>query len=225
MEQSKLKGISKEEYQKIQAVKEEEDFKFSTNQRVQNMLISLNNLEKKLYDLESLQGSDTTDLSSQILEVMNSTMSSLKEFRQVLGDFKTDMDSHISFTKKIHLELSRCVRTETFEAELKEINGFFKEILREKESMKKEINSLIERQKTELIAKMDATKTEIIAIPSELPAFKHLMDQKLELVELNGQNSVLRSANNEKHIMLVERKIENLYQLVKKIDLSIGENK
>jgi len=72
---------------------------------------------------------------------------------------------------------------------------------------------------------LKVNKEEILSIPSELPHLKKMLDQRIELVELNGQNAVLRSSNNERQILLVERKIENIYQLVKKLDITNQESR
>lgn len=49
--------------------------------------------------------------------------------------------------------------------------------------------------------------------------FKKQVDDKMDLVALNGTNSTLRSSNNERHLQLIEKKIENIYQLIKELQL------
>lgn len=218
-------GIQKREFHEAQQMKAEEDFKYHTNQRIQNLQFAIDMINKSLASCVAAQGSDKNCVDTQIAEVMNATMSSLKEFRQELGDMATQMTNTNNWIRQVRSEIEGCVETSTFNEKISHLHDCIKKLHSEKDSMRKEFNGLIDRLKSDFENRLKAQKEEILAMPSEVPNLRKLMDQKIELVELNGQNAVLRSSNNEKQIMLVERKIENLYQLIKKFDLNIKEDK
>lgn len=54
----------------------------------------------------------------------------------------------------------------------------------------------------------------------QLMLLREEINKKVDLSLLDGQNSLLRSMNNEKQINLIEKKIENLYLMIKNIDLT-----
>ena len=91
------------------------------------------------------------------------------------------------------------------------------------EKMHREYNGLIDRFKLDVTNQIKSLREELISRPTGLPELQKLLESKIELVELNGQNAVLRSSNNEKQILLIERKIENIYQLIKRLDLNKQE--
>ena len=224
MVQYKPMGISKKDYQEIQDVKAEDNFKFETNQKIQNLQFSLDKLNDSLNHSFARQGALEVSCSCQINEVMTATMTSLKEFRQSLGDFQTKFDTQERWFKQIKDLIDSKTDHSFFQDKINDIFSNIRYLQKDIDSIRKEFNGLVERLKVEFNEKIKSQKEEILAIPSELPNLRKLVDQKIELVELNGQNAVLRSSNNEKQILLVERKIENLYQLVKKLEIANQES-
>lgn len=222
---SKPMGIQKREYHEAQQLKAEVDFKYQTNQRIQNLQFAMDSLSKSLEESIADQGSLEVSCNTQISEVMNATMSSLKEFRQELGNIFTELENNKLWMKQVRAEIEDCVRISAFNEKIAHLHECIKILRMEKDSMRKEFNSLMDRLKLDFESKIKAQKEEILAIPSEIPDLRKLMDQKIELVELNGQNAVLRSSNNERQIMFVERKIENIYQLLKQLDINKQESK
>jgi ElaB/YqjD/DUF883 family membrane-anchored ribosome-binding protein len=223
MGQSKPKGISQDDYKKAQESLHNEKFQFDANQRFQNLQFQMNALKKNIEDILSAQGSDKRCVDTQLEQIMEANMSSLKEFRYTLNDFKNDMQGLDNAIKANGSMIDSCIERNTFNEKLSHLHECIKRLHGEKDAMRKEFNGLIECLKVDFDQKLQDAKNEILARPSEVPALKHLMDQKLELVELNGQNAVLRSSNNERQILLVERKIDNLYQLVKALDIKTKE--
>lgn len=219
----KPKGISQEEYKRNQESLHNEKFQFDANQRMQNLQFQVNDLKKNIEDILAAQGVDKRCVDTQLEQIMEATMNSLKEFRQNIGDFKTGMEFMGRGITAQNSMIDACVEKSLFNEKLSHLHECIKRLHGEKDAMRKEFNGLIERLKIDFDQRLQAMKAEILAIPSEVPALKHLMDQKLELVELNGQNAVLRSSNNERQILLVERKIDNLYQLVKALDIGRKE--
>ncbi len=156
---------------------------------------------------------------------MSSTLSSLKDFRQELGDISTILENNKRWIRQVRSEIEDCVDLSTFNEKISALHDCIKSLQEEKISMRIEFNGLIDRIKLDFENKLKNQRQEILSIPSEVPNIKKEMDQKIELVELNGQNAVIRSSNNEKQILLVERKIENLYQLIKRLEIAKEESK
>ena len=61
------------------------------------------------------------------------------------------------------------------------------------------------------------------SIPSEASEIKKHLEEKIDVVSLDGSNALLRSSNCEKHLNLIEKKIECIMLLIKKIDLNQQE--
>ncbi len=217
--------ISRERFVDAQRKKKEEDFKYQTNQRLQKLGFSMDELSKSFDRLEATQMLDRNCLNSQMDKVKQETISNLEEFRQELGDIITAMN-------KMSDEISRCkaalhdsISKSDLQEKISLINAEIMQIRRENGLLRSEIYSLINIQTANFEKKVKDSKEEILAIPSEIPPLRKLLDQKIEICELNGQNSMLRSSNNERSIQLLEKKIENIYQLIKKIDITSQENK
>ncbi len=222
---SKPMGLPKKEYQEIQQNRSEEDFKYDTNQRIQKLQFAIDEINKSLMESIALQGSEKKENDIQLHYVMESVMLSLKEFRQQLGDFAYESNACREVLRQMKENLNDYVHVKVFNERISRLEESISQLSKDKDSVRKDFTGLIERFKSDCDTKIKTQKEEILSIPSEIPAIKKDINQKIELVELNGQNAALRSSNNEKQIMLVERKIENLYQLIKKIDISIQEDK
>lgn len=225
MAQSKTTGIDKERYKELQALKDQEDFRYQTTQGLQNLKFDLERQQERLAKIMAERGSDKKDTDIQLQHIMEACMSSLKEFRQDLGDINTQLTNTNNWIKQVRTEIEDCVETSNFNEKISHLHDCIKRLHTEKDSMRKEFNGLIDRLKLDFESRLKTQKEEILAIPSEVPNLRKVMDQKIELVELNGQNAVLRSSNNEKQIMLVERKIDNIYQLIKKLEIANEESK
>ncbi len=223
MAQSKPMGMDKQKYKEAQELRAEEDFKYNTLQKLQNLQFAINDLNEQLLTVDAKHGSSVKDCEIEIHQVMDSCMASLKEFRQSVDSCERLCQDSKSWIKTLNTAIEDCPTKEEHQSSLSELSEEIKKLRSEKESMRKEFNGLIERLKLDFDSRLKACKEEILSRPSEIPDLRKLIDQKIELVELNGQNAVLRSANNEKQIMLVERKIENLYQLIKRIDINKQE--
>ena len=61
---------------------------------------------------------------------------------------------------------------------------------------------------------------EVKSIPSEASEIKKQLEEKIDVISLDGSNALLRSSNCEKHLNLIEKKIECIMLLIKKIDLT-----
>ncbi len=217
------RGLSREEYKKRQEQCEAEKFSVQTNKRLQDIELSLREHEKQLNTHRAFHGGIRSDVDSQINEIMTATMTSLKEFRQTIGDFETHMKNQDSKIQELKDEQEQLVYQEDLTISLRLIDSALNELRKTQKAMHSEFNGLIERLKIDFSNQIKSLKEELISRPTGISELQKLLESKIELVELNGQNAVLRSANNEKQLLLVERKIDNIYQLIKKLELSKQE--
>ena len=204
----------------FQAVKDGEDFKINTSQRMQNLEMTLEGLRKSISQNAASQGSWCVSYDMQVKEAVALCTEGLKELR---GKLKDTVDE---FNKKEKAHLERIISLEQKCASLNHMNILLSQHRNELAnlhdqhvSLSKEMHSNIQAQDNTHDKNLKALKQEILSTPSGIPELKKSLDQKLDIAELNGQNAILRSSNNERHILLLEKKIENIYQLIKKLDL------
>lgn len=216
-------GMSKEQFQKTQSIKEDEDFKFNTNQRIQNLQFAIDMINKSLSESIANYGSQKVYYDGLMANVGASLGISLREFREQLDDFRVSLNIYSSAMACVSEEVKENVSLSDFQEKISLLESLIVKLHREKEELRKEFKDAIHRLSQEFDVKMKTQKTEILNMPSEIPAMRKLFDQKLEIVELNGQNAILRSSNNERQLTLIEKKIENIYQLMKKFDLTKQE--
>lgn len=216
-------GMSREQFQKTQTIKEDEDFKFNTNQRIQNLQFAIDMINKALSDSIANQGSQKVYCDNIVNNIGVSLAESLRKFSQQLDDFRVSVKIYSSVTACVSEEVKECVSLSSFKEKISLLEGLIEKLHRDREELRKEFKEANHRLSQEFDGKLKAQKTEILNMPSEIPAMRKLFDQKLEIVELNGQNAILRSSNNERQLTLIEKKIENIYQLMKKFDLTKQE--
>jgi Sec-independent protein translocase protein TatA len=218
-------GISREEYQKHQEIKIDQDFMQQTNQRLQNLGFSIDHINNAINDLYSKLTTHQVNTEIEMTKIMDSCVKSLKDFRKIMDEFDKEvkhlskMSDNYQQAEKNNLSLLHGLYNENtnFKQEI--------EVIKVKhENFRKEIFDLINRQSIEFNAKLKSVKEDIVSTPTGIPEMKRYFEQKIEISELNGQNAILRSSNNERQIMLIEKKIENLYQQLKSIDLTTRES-
>ncbi len=218
-------GMKKQDYVEMQDLIAEKDFKFQVNHRIQSLEFAIDDLSKSLEKSIADQGSVKLSCSTQIQDVVNLTTSSLKEFRHQIGDIYTEFAARERWFKQMKDTVDKKIDSSSACEKISRSDEAIQQVRLENELMLKEFTNLIERLKADFTEKLKEQKQEILSIPSQIPSLKKDIEKQIELIELNGQNSLLRSSNNEKQIMLVERKIDNLYQLIKKIEISLQEGK
>lgn len=224
MARSKPMGIDKEKYKAVQEIKSEEDFKSITFQKLQGLQFAVEELNNSILQVEASQGSNFKLCEIEIHHVMDLCVNSLKEFRSAIDACEKTANYSMSLVKALNVACDDYVKTERLDHEIYLLKEEIKVLRNEKASMRKDFDAALHRMYADFEGRLAATKQEILSQPSEIPNIKNLLEQKLQLVDLNGQNAVLRSANNENQIMLVERKIENIYQLIKKMDMKQQES-
>ena len=86
-----------------------------------------------------------------------------------------------------------------------------------------DVHQVVENKVQNVIQKMqqsvDSAKTELLGSPSSLQGAKNELMQKMEAVELDAANALLRSKNSEQKCSVLDRKIDNIYLLLKKHEL------
>lgn len=225
MAQSKPMGIPKQEYENAQQLKADHDFKYQTNQTIQFIQISIQNLNGMFSEVIAKLGDHKSNVHTKIREMEELIAGTVKIVTRYLDEFKKLVESNKECIKEIMVQQDDYVLRYEMVEKISMINEEIESIREHRENIQRDFKHLIDRCSQQVDAKLVAQKEEILSKPSEvIPIIKEL-NQKIDLVELNGQNALLRSSNNEKQIMLVERKIENLYQLLKKLDISIQESK
>ncbi len=213
-------GISQDDYKQHQASKDEDDFKTSINKKMQRLILEIDMLNNCLDESIAQQGSFEVECKTEINEILNLTTLSLKEFRQSLGDVLTEFIGYEKKFNNMQISIESKVHVSDFNEKISRLEQMIENLHKEKASIRNDFIALVQRLSKDFDNKLIKLKDEILAMPSEIPHLKKFYDQKIELVELNGQNGVLRSSNNEKQIMLLERKIENIYQLIKKLEIA-----
>ncbi len=218
-------GIPKHEYENSQKVKSEEDFKYNINQKIQNLEFAIDMINKSLSESIAKQESEKVEANIRISQAMLSITASVKEFKSILDKFENTLSSYKDEINQVKQSLKDCITIPIANEKFSLLHDSVKRLFVDKDHMRGEFNSLICMHKSNFEEKLKSFKNEIESRPSEIPNLKSAFDQKLELAELNGQNATLRSSNNERHIQLVEKKIENIYQLIKNLELNRQESK
>ena len=212
-------GIKKKEYEEMQKIKAEDDFKSSTNAQIQNLVFAIDKINKSLNKSIGDHGSLKVEVKSMFDTMKTCLELSLKEFRQSIGDLETNINARNKSLDQLSIKSEYFINKADLKNEIDDLEKLIAKFNQNNETLRIEFNGMIQRQNIEFDNKLKALKEEILSTPSEIPNIKKTFDQKIEFVELNGQNALLRSSNNEKQIMLIERKIENIYQLIKKLEI------
>lgn len=76
------------------------------------------------------------------------------------------------------------------------------------------------KSRKEFDEKMTILKNEVTGSPSSLESLKSELVKKMEGIALDGSNAILKANNSAAQISILEKKIENIYLLLKKLELS-----
>ena len=212
--------MSREEFLNKQDVSNRQKFVIETNQRLNKIENGVNDLNHHMDEVFISQNNLESACASEISEMQSCVTSSLKDFRQCLGDFDSRITKLETSIKQMHEGIFSLVTRDELNEETKERHKSCEMMHVYITQIHKEVHGLIERLKLQVTNQIKESKEEILSRPTGILELQKLIESKIEIVELNGQNSALRSSNNETQIMLLERKIENIYQLIKKIELS-----
>lgn len=218
---TQFKGGSMTEEQKAyQNDKNEQDYKTGITKRFQFLENEINNLKTSLHLTDCDQQQHHVDSIHTVHELSDTYKSSLKELRLVMDDIQKQnkllSDQYNSILNYV---------SNHYVTKLNYSNDYISDVdthvklKHEIAQNRNEFQALLARQKNELETRLEAFIHNANSKVDPTVDLKKSFDEKLELVSLNGQNSVLRSTNNEKHIHLIEKKLENIYQLIKQLQL------
>lgn len=225
MAQPKPTGFGEDYYVESQKQKAEEDFKTQANDRIQKLEFAIDEINTDLTQAFAIQSSDKTEIAIKFENLMQSTISNLKDFRREFGELTSLIQKQGEKITQLQDRQRQLVDESRLNEKFSHLNREVLRLLSEQDVMRHEFNGMIQRLGMDISTRMKAQKEEILAVPSQLPGLKQEIDSNIALVEINCQNAVLRSGNNEKQLMLVERKIDNLYQLVKQLQIANQEAK
>lgn len=222
---SKPKGMNPQTLEDMQAQKNDNDFILHVNMTLQKLGAQIEAINVCIKELIAKEGSLHVASLASISLVADDVKSKLSIHNKTLADIRVDVNSLQETVISMVSKSSNFAESALLGELIGELQKRIDQICKDKQAMNSEINGLIERLKIEFNQKLVAQKNEILSIPSDLPAHKKDFDQKIELVELNGQNAHLRSSNNEKSIMLLDRKLDNIYQQLKTLQIAAQDKK
>lgn len=141
-------------------------------------------------------------------------------FKTALSSMSAKMDGQLqSFSTILDDWAGRTVSNDVFRSSITELNSRISSMEQSQSEFKDEINRLINQFASRCDLKIQQLADEIANKPSEIPAVKDELNTRIDVVSMDSSNAILRSSNCEKHLQLIEKKIENLYLLIKKFDL------
>lgn len=217
-------GLSPE-LQAKQDEKNQQDFIYATNQKLQNLQFAIDQLSSGLADHIAKK---TTELKQNDINFNN-----LNEFIcKSIKDFKKSIEENSQYCTANLYEMKAYIQQlkdnymqyDHFQAYAKDQHDMIKQVSEDLMRFRKEILETIQRQTYDFDLKLAALRAEFINKPSDTEVLRKEFDDKLELVALNGTNSVIRSSNNEKQLHLIEKKIEAINLNIKRLDLERTES-
>lgn len=209
-----------DEQKAFQEQKNDQDYKTEVIQRFQKLEYFCKSLESDIDKLAALHQEQQVDSIHTLHEISDNCMSSLKELRLVMDDVQKQnkilSDQYHSILNYVNNHyVTKLNHSKDYVDSVDSIVKMKQEIA----NHRNEMIAMTAKYKNELETKFADFLQKQASKPDPIPELRQVFEERIELVSLNGQNSVLRSTNNEKHIHLVEKKIENIYQLIKQIQL------
>ena len=220
---SKPRGLDQETIEDMQKEKNDNDQVLHVNMKLQALQFGIDDINKCISEVIAKQGSFEVACMGSIQKLVENTKEIINGYNKTISKMQLDVDHVQTVVSQMLSYSSNFVEKATHGQHIQEVQERIKEILKDKNSLAVEVHGLIDRLKIDFSQRMAVQKNDILSIPSELPSLRKDIDQKIELVELNGQNAHLRSSNNEKAIMLLERKLDQVYQLLKQIQIANKE--
>ncbi len=209
-----------DEQKQFQAEKNEADFKISVSQRFQKFEDAIKRLKNQLDSIHNLHQENQLENTHATHEMHDNCMTSLKDLRLITDDvYKQIKILSDQYNSILNYVSSHYVTKMDHSKDYIDSIDCDVKMKQEMAAHRNEMKALYAKHKNEIETQLASFMQIMNSKPDPIPDVKALFDEKLELVSLNGQNSVLRSTNNEKHIHLIEKKIENIYQLIKQIQL------
>ena len=208
------------EQKAFQANKDTNDAHNDIHARFFNIETSLDNLKDGLDLHANMFGVSSTEVHQQFEVLEARYVERIKELLNHINSVRTDYKTLSDVSTSNYNNITSSVVYK------KDWMNLISVLTERNDSLEKQL--AIQRQeflamnaKTshEFNVKLAALRKEFLEKPSEIEDLKTSFKDQLELVSLNGTNSQLRSSNNEKHVQLIDKKIENIYQLIKQLEL------
>lgn len=198
----------------------------------ENFKIEIESINHKINEYKKLIDS-CLSIRNEILDFHSFKKNYNEESKEFIGQVaalfvqnKTVSDKQINTENTINgLRES----TEKFKASLEKI---FAEI----EAVKKGLASVnyqdqlshmksnLEMFKQEINSKVSSIAADLVVPPKQIIASNEDVLKKLEMAQLDGSNAILKANNMDLQIKILERRIENILQQVKKLEL-VAQNK
>jgi hypothetical protein len=192
--------------------------------------LSINEFRKDLDELKNHQGLVNASFSYEISKINQSKL----ELSEVLLKISQKLDSHINDTK-ILIERShqdQQILIEDFDKFIKETESLEERLIKS-ESEQSKIKDLMKELGKAVSAEMDQwnkkfnddlkkTKNEILNLPSEAQAVKKELENKLESSAIDCEGLVREVLVCKKAAFIIEKKIENLYTLIERLDQRVS---
>ncbi len=214
-----VKGFTPEQ-EKIQLRKEEMDFRYNTNITIQEMVKSIDALKEIVNEYIAKHGVHKVETKLEVDKISDSVKTAQKSNNEAL-----DLQFQILQQSSANI----CIKTADFgrlrerlqklETEIPKMQKETIVMQEELKVFKEEITNLVRSMSSEYERKIEAFKKEILSRPSEIAGLKKDLEEQINIVSLNGTNSMIRSTNNEKQLYLIEKKIEMINLILKKQEL------
>lgn len=215
-------GKSKEEIVAHQENKFQSDFIEQTNRKINCFEDDLDKCYQLVENFNQSLESKIKSLEIEISNMQEKNAAGIRKFNDLvdgflenfhilesdLEDISTVIAKQEESTKKIHLSVDNLVDN-------------FYQVRNEMSSMRNGISNDIGDCSRVFDYKLKVLKEEILSKPSPTENLKQEFSQKIEMVELNSQNGVLRASNCEKSIQLLERKIEQVNAMIRAIQIEL----
>lgn len=175
------------------------------------------------------------DLHSQFESLKNSHYINVKTHQEVIDEFKKKIISEINafiadmktnfyeISHDIELIQKKMLTYENLPSMTDKIKSKLDSILPEVNRFKSELYDQNNQFRDSIRTLVEEFKQNILNKPSEIPSLKSDFDAKLKNAYLDLENANIRTQNLEKQILFMEKKIENVMLLVKKIELDKRE--
>lgn len=188
-----------------------------------NVLKELGALRK---EIEELKKKHNEALSMFVPK--NEYVSSIQSINNVFTKLSHDLDKVCANLKKFDSDLS--VLNGKLSTQNSSLQSFSEEIgVSKKASQKNQeeseykigrLEDYLKHQVKSLEEALNKKVNDFISRPSELKGIRDELLNKIANSSMDSQNANLRSTNTDKQLQLQERKIENIYLLLKKYELT-----
>jgi len=179
---------------------------------------AVNNLQERQVSNKESHNIILSQLQSYVHDMESKLFAFLDEHKKQVAK---SLDEHLSALKTID---ATKVTNQAFHNVIPDIQEKIESTAHELIRFKGEMHALAQDFYDSMLKNFDKFKQEIILKPTGIEDVKKYLEQKLEVVAMDGSNAILRSANCEKHVNLLEKKIECIMLLIKKMDLNKQES-